>query len=292
MTRLFLFAALPLAAQFGQFQNAIRAEFLPDGRFIQLLEDLVYDDDKGQRWIAPKGSKVDGASIPPALWSVIGGPYEGKYREASVIHDVECQRKSAPWKDVHYRFYTAMRARGVAEKLALGMYGGVKVCGPQWRPDGTNIPPPFCPETYFKLLLSLANGDTVLESRSRAAKRATQTAQAARADAEKWSAELAAAEKAERQSSEFLIAAMPPPPPNENAAQRNARVRLEAMVVTERKARAEQIGAHKAAASAAAAKANEALREAEAEVANPTRRPLPPLTVESIQNLTFEDIEP
>ena len=46
------------------------------------------------------------------------------------------------------------------------------------------------------------------------------------------------------------------------------------------------------AAQAAAAKSNDALRQAEAELKSPTRRPLPPATIEEIQKLKFEDIEP
>ena len=46
--------------------------------------------DKKKTWTAPKGAKVDGASIPQLFWTPIGGPFEGKYRYASVIHDTEC----------------------------------------------------------------------------------------------------------------------------------------------------------------------------------------------------------
>src|SRR5712692_9140850 len=35
------------------------------------------------------------ASIPRAFWSVIGGPLEGQYRNASVFHDVACDQKIA-----------------------------------------------------------------------------------------------------------------------------------------------------------------------------------------------------
>lgn len=285
MTRLLLLATFPLAAQFGQFQNAIRAEFLPDGRKIELLADLVYVDGDGRHWIAPKGSTVDGASIPQSLWSLIGGPYEGLYREASVIHDVECQRKTAPWREVHKRFHAAMLARGVDSKLAMGMYAAVKVCGPQWLPDGTLVPSPACPATYVKPLLSWGRGGILLESTARASERAQRSVQTARADAKKWSAEVASAENASRlmQSAAVML------PRNESPAERSRREEREA---AQRKVRDEAIRTRISSARAGSERANEALLQAEAELQNPTRRPLPPATIEEIEKLTIADFEP
>ena len=60
---------------------------------MTLLNELRYTDPKGVVWIAPAGSVIDGASIPRALWSFMGGPFEGKYRNASVLHDVAYDQK-------------------------------------------------------------------------------------------------------------------------------------------------------------------------------------------------------
>lgn len=95
------------------FAGRVVTEWLPDGRRMRLIEDFAYFDDAGRRWRAPKGSIVDGASIPRIAWSFIGGPFEGPYREASVIHDVACSAKLAPWLLVHEVFYTAMLASKV-----------------------------------------------------------------------------------------------------------------------------------------------------------------------------------
>src|SRR5229473_500744 len=72
------------------------------------------------------------ASIPRAFWSVIGGPLEGQYRNASVFHDVACDQKSQPWKTVHRMFYNAMRWSGVYEIKAKIMYYAVYNFGPRW----------------------------------------------------------------------------------------------------------------------------------------------------------------
>ena len=105
---------------------------MADGRTMRLLEDFAYIDPSGRRWEAPKGSVIDGASIPQFAWSLIGGPFEGPYRNASVIHDVACVERKLAWQDVHLAFYTAMRAADVSPWKAKIMYGAVYHFGPRW----------------------------------------------------------------------------------------------------------------------------------------------------------------
>src|SRR4051812_21904157 len=80
--------------QFGHFVGDVVAVFLSDGRRMQLNADFAYISPTGKRWNAPNGSIVDGASIPQAFWTVVGGPFEGQYRNASVVHDVACVNRS------------------------------------------------------------------------------------------------------------------------------------------------------------------------------------------------------
>jgi len=117
---------------FGSFVGNIDTRWLEDDRRMQLLADFSYVDGSGLVWAAPKGSIVDGASIPRLAWSVIGGPFEGAYRPASVIHDVACDQQSRRWEDVHLAFYNAMRASKVDELLAKVMYAAVYHFGPRW----------------------------------------------------------------------------------------------------------------------------------------------------------------
>lgn len=132
--------ALPAPAQnnFGKYIGEIVAQWGPDGRSMTLTQPLRYIDPKNVDWVAPEGSTVDGASIPKIAWSIIGGPFEGKYRAASVIHDVACVEQNRPWKDVHYTFYTAMRASKVPESKAKVMYAAVYHFGPRW-PTPTQV---------------------------------------------------------------------------------------------------------------------------------------------------------
>ncbi|WP_284447057.1 DUF1353 domain-containing protein [Fluviibacter phosphoraccumulans] len=120
------------AQNYGSFVGAVVAKWLDDGRRMELTEPFSYVAPNKATWNAPKGSIVDGASIPQIAWSLIGGPFEGKYRPASVIHDVACDEKSRPWQDVHLAFYTAMLAGGVDSIKAKVMYAAVYHFGPRW----------------------------------------------------------------------------------------------------------------------------------------------------------------
>src|ERR1051326_8039238 len=68
----------------------------PDGRRFSLPHDFTYVDPTGRRWEAPTGLITDGASIPTPFWSVIGGPFEGLFREAAVVHAVACCGQMLP----------------------------------------------------------------------------------------------------------------------------------------------------------------------------------------------------
>src|SRR5262245_19425098 len=76
------------ATEWVQYNGETITKWNSDGRTMTLLGELRYTDPHGEEWIAPIGSIVDGASIPRYLWSIMGGPFEGKYRNASVLHDV------------------------------------------------------------------------------------------------------------------------------------------------------------------------------------------------------------
>ena len=104
-----------------------------------LMQDFSFIDSSGMTWLAPKGIVVDGASIPRPFWSIIGGPFEGQYRNATVIHDHYCETwktHGRSWQSVHRVFYYAMLAAGVPESKAIAMYIAVRQFGPRWRRPG------------------------------------------------------------------------------------------------------------------------------------------------------------
>jgi hypothetical protein len=109
---------------------------LEDGRLMELIENFGFIDPREEEWHVPKGIHVDGASIPRPLWSLVGSPFTGKYRDASVIHDYYCDVRVRPWRSVHAVFYDAMIASGVNAARAKLMYAAVYYGGPRW-PDST-----------------------------------------------------------------------------------------------------------------------------------------------------------
>lgn len=136
---LVLLLACTGAGAFGHFVGSVKSEWIDPDRRMRLLDDFAYVDRSGVEWKAPKESVINGASIPRALWTVVGSPFTGEYRNASVVHDVACDRRDRPWRDVHRMFYDACRCGGVGEQKAKLMYAAVFHFGPQWTTNGTLI---------------------------------------------------------------------------------------------------------------------------------------------------------
>ena|SRR6266446_10472325 len=116
----------------GYYTGAPVTRWNPDGRSMTLLNELRYTDPRGEVWIAPAGAVVDGASIPRSLWSFMGGPFEGRYRNASVLHDVAYDQHDRPWQDCDRMFYNAMRCSGVGPVEAKTMYYTLYRFGRHW----------------------------------------------------------------------------------------------------------------------------------------------------------------
>lgn len=111
-------------------------EWLDDGRSMQLKRPFGYVSRNEQEWNVPIDTIVDGASIPRVFWSLIGGPFEGSYRNASIVHDYFCCIRTKPWADVHRMFHDAMLCSGVPSLKARIMFYAVYRFGPRW----VNIP--------------------------------------------------------------------------------------------------------------------------------------------------------
>lgn len=116
----------------GHFVGVVKTLWNDDGRNMTLLEDFSYVDPEGVEWKAPKGLLTDGASIPREAWTIIGGPFEGPYRLAAVVHDAACNRKDRSWESVHEMFYQAMLTAHVDQVKAKIMYAAVYHFGPRW----------------------------------------------------------------------------------------------------------------------------------------------------------------
>jgi hypothetical protein len=127
------------SGRWGRFIGHVVAEWLADGRDMRLVEPFAYLDAVACRWDAPAASVVNGASIPRAFWSVIGGPFVGRFRNASVVHDVACVARVRPWRQVHRMFYEACRCAETPLVQAKTMYYAVYHFGPRWQPEGRGV---------------------------------------------------------------------------------------------------------------------------------------------------------
>ena len=122
------------AQQVGKFVGRLVAEWLDDGRNMRLVRTFGYRGADQTNWVVPKGTVVNGASIPRFLWSFVGGPFADKYRKASVIHDYYCEQRNRSWQKVHKIFHEAMLASGVERGKAWILYKAVERFGPRWEP--------------------------------------------------------------------------------------------------------------------------------------------------------------
>lgn len=96
---------------------------------MKLIDDFWFKDRRGKQWNAPATTIVDGASIPRALWTLVGSPYTGEYRRASIVHDVACvdAQTAADRRLADKMFYEACRAGGCSWSEAVLLYVGVRI---------------------------------------------------------------------------------------------------------------------------------------------------------------------
>ncbi|MGH8139753.1 MAG: DUF1353 domain-containing protein [Steroidobacteraceae bacterium] len=101
----------------------------PD-RNMQVLKEFWFRDPAGTIWTTPAGWNVDGASIPRALWTLVGSPYTGDYRRASIVHDKACGDANGDAKArraADRMFYHACRAGGCSIFEGTLLYIGVRI---------------------------------------------------------------------------------------------------------------------------------------------------------------------
>ena len=101
----------------------------PD-RNMQVLKDFWFKDPDDKTWTTPLNWRIDGASIPRALWTLVGSPYTGDYRRASIVHDKACDDAggNADARRVADRmFYHACREGGCSIYESTLLYIGVRI---------------------------------------------------------------------------------------------------------------------------------------------------------------------
>ena len=152
----------------GELQlKDVASKYINSGKYdpgwteFELTKPYSYKDRRGKVWTVPAGTVVNGASIPQAVWSGIGGPWSGKYRNAAVLHDYMVEERIKSSDFVHRVFFEAMEDSGVGWTLRQTIYLAVKSFGPQWEDASGFIQPqivrPEFDQKKFNELLKKVN---------------------------------------------------------------------------------------------------------------------------------------
>lgn len=131
-----------LATQWGAWENkGTRVEVLQHSgreRRVILLEPLTWRDPDGREVTVPEGYNSDGASLPQAVWWLMGGRLALEYIRAAMVHDFSCVFKAdypalvLSEEEASIRFYRGLRADGMGFPRARLCYRGVHHFGPEW----------------------------------------------------------------------------------------------------------------------------------------------------------------
>jgi hypothetical protein len=126
------------------FPAPLRTEFVPQSPRphwwswrqrprVRLLEPFAYNDLAFGLLTVHEGFVCDGASVPPALWPLIGDPF-GDLLPAAILHDWGYATRALPREWIDVVFCRALRDCGVGLLRARSIYRGVRVFGAlYWR---------------------------------------------------------------------------------------------------------------------------------------------------------------
>ena len=120
--------------ELGRYTGKLILEPANNSQQMRTVLEFGFMDADGKHWPVPPGTSVDGGSIPKALWTFLGNPWEGRYRDPFVMHDYYCAVRNMDWQSVHRMFYRALLVSGVSMRGAKLVYAGVYFAGPRW-PD-------------------------------------------------------------------------------------------------------------------------------------------------------------
>ena len=94
----------------------------------EVMAPLVYENEQVIIQVNPKFD-FDGASIPKALWSVIGSPMTGGYQRAACLHDALYAGEVFEREICDTLFLEAMASEGVGYLKRHAMYWAVRSFG-------------------------------------------------------------------------------------------------------------------------------------------------------------------
>ncbi|WP_136440792.1 DUF1353 domain-containing protein [Pacificoceanicola onchidii] len=109
--------------------------------FFPTASQLNFVDADGTKWLAPRRTLTDGASIPRIFISIVGDPTSPEFINAAAMHDAYCgvgnetgiMFHQARWQDVHKMFYDGLVVGGTDAGVAKLMFAAVWLGGPRWE---------------------------------------------------------------------------------------------------------------------------------------------------------------
>ncbi len=129
--------------KWGRFPGPLDVRSDGNGRDWSLLKDFAFVDQNDKRWNADKDKFTwNGASIPLPAWVLVGSPFIGCHRKASVVHDFYYQNHvscSETRKNVDVMYYHACRAGGMGWVNANVQYYCLRWFGKRWG-DKDDLP--------------------------------------------------------------------------------------------------------------------------------------------------------
>lgn len=94
----------------------------------EVIQPLVYETAGVIIQVNPKFD-FDGASIPRALWSIVGSPMTDGYQRAGCLHDALYASEYFPREVCDALFLEAMKSDGVSYIKRTAMYNAVRMFG-------------------------------------------------------------------------------------------------------------------------------------------------------------------
>ena len=111
------------------FQKHIDWRYICSNSRKRFLTDIFTFEINDYKYCISKGFWTDSASIPRAVWTLIGSPFTGRYVIPALIHDVLYGSHHFPRKKCDRIFYEAMRKCHVPRIKAWLIYINVRMWG-------------------------------------------------------------------------------------------------------------------------------------------------------------------
>jgi Protein of unknown function (DUF1353) len=138
---------IALCGSHGEFVGNNRTvKTSDDGMSAEVIDGLQYKEEGGRSWRIPSGAIVESRCFSTVLLALIGQPFEGLIKNASLLYNYFCLNQTRARDDVNGMFREAMLASGIQEGEVNVLYNAVVRFGPNWnvrgidpaclRPDG------------------------------------------------------------------------------------------------------------------------------------------------------------